>query len=260
MARTKKDANKKHYFSEVDPSELAEVFAKAISDEMEIKIWEQGKSEKEVETFVGKDFTPETRVLEVAMAGGLLSKLSSSKLTDKEVFIKVGSDKFQFFSTTILEYDKDSKKYFLPITRSVFKTQQRSNYRLQKGPHIRIQFRIDDDTLQEGLDISAGGTSFIVSEEEGPRYVKDHIFKDCKLGLNNDKFNIPSAKVAGTWPVKDSNDQPTGELKVGIAFGDITDDTEEALFKSINGEARAEEMRKKMLQKKIEKEKEKAGQ
>jgi hypothetical protein len=255
MARTKNDANKKHYFSEVDPSEMPDIFAKAISEEIEVKIWEQGKSENEVESYLPKAFNPETRVLEVASGGGLLSKFSSSKLIDKDIFIKVGSDKFQFFSTSILEYDKETKKYTMAVTRSVFRTQQRTNYRLQSGPHIRIQFRIDDDTLQEGLDISAGGTSFIVSAEEASRYVKDHVFKDCKLGLNNDKFNIPNAKVAGSWPVKDMNNEETGELKVGIAFSGITDDTEEALFKSINGEARAEEMRKKMLQMKMEKKK-----
>jgi hypothetical protein len=214
------------------------------------------KSDKEVETFIPKSFKASGSVLEISSAGGLLSKLSTSKLTDKEVFLKLGSDKFQFFSTSILEYDKESKVYTLSITRSVFKTQQRSNYRLKAGPHIKVQFRIDDDTLLDGLDISAGGTSFIVSAEEAPRYVKDHIFKDCKLGLNSEKFNIPSAKVAGSWPVKDTNNEETGEVKVGVAFSDITDDTEEALFKCINGEARAEEMRKKMLKKKIEKQRE----
>ena len=43
----------------------------------------------------------------------------------------------------------------------------------------------------------------------------------------------------------------TDEVKVGVAFEDISDDTEEEMFKAINGEARAEEMRKKMLEKKL---------
>ena len=53
--------------------------------------------------------------------------------------------------------------------------------------------------------------------------------------------------------MKDTEDQATGEVKVGVAFEGITDDTEEAMFKAINGEARAEEMRKKMLEQKLKK-------
>ncbi len=255
MTKLKNDKNKKHYFSEVEPSELTEICGKIIEEEIEIKAWEQGKSDKEVETFIPKTYSADDRILEISLGGGLLSKLSSSKLLDKDIFIKIGSDKFQFFSTSILEYNKDTKTYFIVLSRSLFKTQQRTNYRLQSSTYIRIQFRIDADTLKEGLDISAGGTSFIVPKEEASLYQKNHIFKDCKLGLNSEKFNIPSAKVAATWPAKNASDEPTGELNVGIAFEDLTPETEELLFRYINGEARADEMRKMMDKRKKDKEK-----
>lgn len=251
MARLKQDPNKKHYFAEVEPSELKEILDKCINDKIEIKVWEQGKSDKELETYFASGFDPSTRTVFLTSAGGFLSKLSSSKLIDKDVFVKIGSDKFQFFSTTLFKQDPETKAYSIHLTRSVYRTLQRQNYRLQASSHIKIQVRIDEDTLLNGLDISAGGTAFIVPEEEKPRYDKGTIFKDCKLALNSAKFNIPTVTVAGSWPVKDTEDKPTGEWKIGVSFADITDDTEEDLFKAINGEARADEMRKKMLEKKL---------
>jgi TATA-box binding protein (TBP) (component of TFIID and TFIIIB) len=251
MVNLKNDPNKKHYFAEVNPQEYPEIMNKILEDKVEILAWEQGKSDKDVEKYTAKSYDKDSFTVSLKSTGGLLSKLSTSKLIDKDIFIKIGSGKFQFFSTTVFKQNSESKNYELVLNRSVFKTLQRENYRLQTGPHIKIQFRIDDDTLHNALDISAGGTAFIVPEEEATRYEKGTIFKDCKLGLNKDKFNIPTAKVAGSWPVKDTENKPTGELKVGLAFEDITDETEEAMFKSINGEARAEEMRKKLLEKKV---------
>ena len=252
MVKLKQDPNKKHYFAEVDPSEYAEIMAKAIEDGIEILTWDQGKSDS-AEKYTASSYDAASRRVTLQTAGGLLSKLSSSKLIDKHIFVKIGSGKFQFFSTSFFHQDPETKDNYFTLNHTVFKTLQRQNYRLQASAHIKIQFRIDDDTLHNGLDISAGGTAFIVSAEEAPRYEKGKVFEDCKLGLNKEKFNIPRAKVAGSWPVKDTEDQPTGEMKVGVAFEGITDDTEEAMFKAINGEARAEEMRKKMLEQKLKK-------
>lgn len=251
MVKLKQDPNKKHYFAEVEPKDYTDMCTRAMNDELEVLAWEQGKSDKEVEKYKIAGYDPKSYTVSLESAGGLLSKLSSSKLVDKDIFIKIGSGKFQYFTTTIFKHNKENKVYEFVLNRSVFKTMQRSNYRLQASQHIRIQFRIDEDTLHNGLDISAGGTAFIVPEDEAPRYDKGKEFKDCKLALNSAKFDIPIAKVAGSWPVKDTENNPTGELKVGVSFENISDDTEEAMFKAINGEARAEEMRKKMLEKKI---------
>lgn len=248
------DPNKKHYFAEVERSEFKEIFEFAVNDEKEVVVWEQGKSsDKDVEKYLCKSYESSSFTLALKSGGGFLSKLSSSKLIEKDVFVRVGQGKFQFFTTAIFKQNPETKDYEIVISRSVFKTLQRQNYRLQASTNIKIAIRIDDDTVFDGLDISAGGTAFIVPEDQAGRFNKDIIFKNCKLGLNKEKFSIPTVRVAATWPVKNTENEPTGELKVGVAFEDIPDDTEEAMFKAINGEARAEEMRKKMLEKKLSK-------
>lgn len=256
MANLKTDPNKRHYFAEVQPEEYAEIMKKVMEDKVEILAWEQGKSGSDVEKYLAKSYEKGEGLITLETAGGLLSKLSSSKLVDKEIFIKIGSGKFQFFTTSLFTQNPETKAYELKLNRSVYKTMQRQNYRLQANPNIKIQFRVDDDSLYDCLDISAGGTAFIVSEEEAERYQKGAVFSECKLGMNKAKFEIPTAKVAGAWPVKDTEGEPTGEMKVGIAFENVSNDTEEAMFQAINGEARAEEMRKIMLEKKASKSRE----
>jgi len=250
MVKLKQDPNKRHYFTEVPGNEALEVLNKAISDKVEIKVWEEGKSEEEVETYLALEVDPKTLQTSLEHQGGLLSKLFTSKLVGKSVFIKIGSGKFQFFSTAKLSQDKSTKQYVFNLSAPLFKTQQRSNYRLHASSQVRIQFRLSEDILHDALDISAGGTSFIVPKEEQSTYTKGTDFKGCRLGLNSYKFDIPTATIVGQWPA----DAPKGSdqelIKIGIAFNDLSKDAEEELFKVINSEARAEEMRKKLLERK----------
>ena len=253
MAKLKQDPNKRHYFTEVSPQETLDVFKKAIEDKHEIKVWEEGKSEEEVESFTIKAVDQKTHLITLIPHGGLLSKLFTSKLIDKSVFLKIGSGKFQFFSTAEMSVDKATKDHQLKLTSPLFKTQQRSNYRLMASSQVRIQFRLSEEILHDALDISAGGTSFIIPKKDQDHYTKGTIFDGCRLGLNKTKFDIPQATVVGQWPADKPNDdeEDTEEyVKIGVSFTNLSKDAEEELFKVINSEARAEEMRKTMLERK----------
>lgn len=251
MSKKTIDPNKKHYFAEVDPSEVDGIIAKARAEEVEILIWEQGKSEGSNEKYRISQYSPETKIVSLTSSGGLLSKLAStSKLMGKEIFVKIGSGKFQFFTTSLLEQKQDSKEPSFKLSRQMFKTLQRENYRLHASTSVKIQFRINEAFLYNALDVSAGGTAIVIPIEEKDQYPKDKVFKNCRLGVNTGKFDIAEAKVVGQWPMKDNLGNETNELKVGIAFQNLTSDTEEELFKLINSEARAEEVRKMLLEKK----------
>jgi hypothetical protein len=245
----KKDANKKHYFTIVEPTEVVDVLDSSSKEACSIYLWSQGQKEDQLEEFELANFAPEQKTVELKVKGGFLSKIGKSKLTDKEVYIKLNYNKFQYFSYSILRYDNDAKAYTLRVVNDVYRSQQRSNYRLNAGPHVAVQFKALEE-VYDGHDISAGGTSFTIAEEELVKFKEGSIIKDCMLRLNRDKFEIPQAKVAKTWPDKDKEGEPTGNFKVGIAFIEVPKDTEEELFKSINGEARAEEIRKQLAAKK----------
>lgn len=245
MADLKTDANKKHYFSELESKDLVEIIGKSIEDNVEIKLWQEGKSETDVETYVAKDIVKENLNITLEPQGGLLSKLFSSKLLGKNVFVKIGGGKFQFFGTA--SFSQDSKKeYKLKFTSNLFKTQQRSNYRLQASHQVRIQFRINENTVHDCLDVSAGGTSFVIPNTLLEYYPKDREFSECRVGVNSFVMDIPGAKIVGQWPYQDRNNEDAEETKIGIAFTNMGKNDEEELFKAINSEARAEEMRKKL--------------
>jgi hypothetical protein len=246
---SKNDANKKHYFSMVEPVEVSSVLEDSSKEAQSIYLWLEGQKEEQLEEFELTSFKSEEKTLALKVKGGFLSKLGKSKLTDKEVYLKINFNKFQYFSYSTLKYDSESKEYTLRVVNDFYRSQQRSNYRLNAGPFITLQFKINEEVFT-AHDISAGGTSFTIPEDKLQSFPEGEIFKDCMLRLNRDKFNIPQAKIAKTWPDKDKNGEPTGNFKVGIAFIDVPKDTEEELFKSINGEARAEEIRKSLLNKK----------
>ncbi len=241
---TKRDPNKKHYFDEVALQEMKDLMPTLIESKAEVNIWEQGKHE-DVEFYKCTSGDEESMQLFLENQGGFLSKLTGSSLKDKDVFIKFTIGKMQYFTTSLLQQDETSKDYILTFDRKVYKSQQRSNYRLMFSSSVTIQFKIDDEVF-DGLDISAGGTSIEVPESEADRFAKDKEFSECQLRLNTFKTDIAQCKVAGSWVAKDSLGQPNGNIKLGIAFLNVDKKTEEKLFQEINSEARAEEMRKMM--------------
>lgn len=240
------DPNKKHYFSSIEEADLSFMADLAMKEKMPVKVWAQGK-DKEAEEYEPASFDAKTKTLFLkSKSGGLMSLLSNSKLVDKEVFIKVGKEKFQWFSVTQLKYNKESKIYHVTFSHEVYRSQQRSNYRLPASSTIVIQFKIGDEVF-DGLDISAGGISFAIPGDDKDKFQKDMRFENCILLFNRKKFEIPASRVAGIWDHKMRNNDAKF-LKIGIAFEKLSDSQEEELFKHINSEARAEEMRKQIAE------------
>lgn len=250
LSKAVRDPNRKHYFSIVKEGELARFVADLKKHGEEIILWCQG-AEKKAESFTlksieGNDKAP---ILKLTQKGGLLSKLTGSSLIDKEVLAKITLGKYTFFTTSFLSYDPNSSVYTAVLEETIYKSQQRSNYRLAVSEFIKVQFKMNE-RIFDCNDISAGGTSFTLGEEEKELFQKDQQFVSCELLFNKKKFNIPKAKIAGTFPNKDQNGKELPGIKVGVAFVSIPDQTEEDLTIHINSEARAEEIQKRFRKKK----------
>jgi len=240
-----KDANRKHYFSLVDDEDALGICDFLSREKKSLFLWLKGDNEKDVEEFEIQSFEPESRKMTLKSKAGLLKLLSGSRMVDKEVFIKMSTNRFHVFSTSKLTFDVDSKIYTVFLNRDIYKGQQRTNYRLMASAYIKIQLKIDDTTYT-ALDISAGGTSFKVDKELSHLFVKDEIKENSIIALNGRKFNIPKARIAGQWEYEDPSQPEVPMMKVGVAFDDLGKGAEEELFKHINSEARGEEIRKKM--------------
>ncbi len=239
------DHNKKHYFIIIDKDELKSVALDHTEDKGLVQLWKQGKSEDTVEDFEAHAYDEENSRLILKSTAKLLSLLKLSPLLNKEVFLKMTVGKYHYFTYSILEYDKEEKVYVLPLVNDIYRGQQRTNYRLMASSYIKIQFKIGE-IVYKCQDISAGGTSFIVPAEEAAIFEKDDLHEGCALLFCGKRFEINKARIAGLWDAEVKEPHK----KVGIAFVDLKPQIEEDLYRQVNSEARGEEVRKKLAERK----------
>ncbi len=236
------DPNQRHYFKECNPEEFDSFCNKLSAHAAEINLWAKGRPEQDVETFDIQSI--KERELALKPKGGLLKKIMSSNLINKDVCLKFDNQKINYFTTGILRFDKETRTYLFKLGEMVYISQQRSNYRLSASHIIKIQIKIEGEVF-DGLDISAGGTSILVDNDRLDEFSKGRILENCVLRFMRQKFTITQAKVVRTWEKNDEQGNPYERVKVGLSFINMPKDTEEELFKQINAEARAEEIRKK---------------
>lgn len=242
----KKDPNKKHYFQPVTPEEFAEsmLMQCSLEDAQPLTIWEKGESEEQAELYMAADYFPNPKIIKMKPTGKLMTKITGSTKAGKQVLIKVPiEDKINYFTGGRFKFHPEDLTYSLEIQQDIFKSQQRGTFRLNASDVIPIQFKIDEQVF-EALDISIGGTSFIVEEVDKERFAKGKLFKECTLRFDRKNYYIPLAQVAVLIPMTDGT-TPNGKYKVGIAFKDLARKTEDELYIKISTEARGEEMKKK---------------
>lgn len=242
----KKDPNKKHYFQPVTPEEFAEsmLMQCSLEDAQPLTIWEKGESEEQAELYMAADYFPHPKIIKMKPTGKLMTKITGSTKAGKQVLIKVPiEDKINYFTGGRFKFHPEDLTYSLEIQQDIFKSQQRGTFRLNASEVIPIQFKIDEQVF-EALDISIGGTSFIVDEVDKERFAKGKLFKECTLRFDRKNYYIPLAQVAVLIPMTDGT-TPNGKYKVGIAFKDLARKTEDELYIKISTEARGEEMKKK---------------
>jgi hypothetical protein len=247
MTSKAKDPNKKHYFNDLDSAAIKAEGKLHAEQNSPVSLWKEGQSEDNVETFHCVEFNELAQVFYLEYKPeGLLSKLSKSKLVGSDVFVKIGTSKSPTFTTSLLVYNEDKKLYSITINNRVFKTLQRQNYRLSAGLNNKIQIKLGEGLVFDGLDISAGGMSFLIPTDQLSLYPKDASYNDCTLRFNRERFNIEEVRVAGSWPVEEPTQDEVSQYKIGVAFSKLNPIVEEDLFKHINSVARVQEMTKAM--------------
>lgn len=238
-----KNANKKHYFTTVPKGEVANVMEAYSKDEdkEDIVLWLKGK-EDDSEDYELSKFDRSEKAFFLRQKGSLLSKLTGSSFIDKDVLVKFRVDRFQYFTLCHLMFDPEAKEYKIEIKLDLYKSQQRTNFRLMASELVKIQFKMNN-VVFNAHDISAGGTSVTLEKGDEEKYSKDQRFEKNELMVNGKKFDINLCIIKGIFPAKDEEGKETGFTKLGIAFESLSKETEEELFKHINSEARAEEVK-----------------
>jgi hypothetical protein len=244
----KKDPNKKHYFQVVSNEEFAESMLMhcQLEEAQHLTIWEKGESEDQAELYEAVEYFPNPRIIKLKPTGKLMTKITGSTKAGKQVLIKVPiEDKINYFSGGRLKFHPEDLTYSIEIQQEIYKSQQRGNYRLQASNVIQIQFKIDEQVF-EALDISVGGTSFVIEKTEMERFPKGKLFQDCTLRFDMKNYYIPMAQIAGHFPFKNEDgSESVDKIKVGISFKGVQRKVEDELYIKISTSARGEEMKKK---------------
>jgi hypothetical protein len=241
------DPNKKYYFETVKPDQLSELMNAFQKSNAFVELWLKGNEDR-AEAFDIIEVDSKLSRLYLKLQGNFLARFSGSLLLDQEILLKVTVDSLIYFTSGVFQEDEEKKLPYFDFKQTIYISQQRQNYRLTADKNNSIQLKIDD-RIFDGLDISAGGSSFLIPESIETEFPMGHIFKNVILRFNNKNFNIMEVKVAKTW-INCDRKGPTGEVKVGLQFIKFSEKIEPELFKHINTEARAEEMRKMIKTKK----------
>lgn len=242
----KKDPNKKHYFQAVTNEDFSETVLMqcSLDNAQPVTIWEKGEDESQAEQYIAIDYFPHPRILKLKPTGKLVTKITGSLKAGKQVLIKIPiEDKINYFTGGRFKFHAEDLTYSVEIQQDIFKSQQRGTFRLNASDVIPIQFKIADQVF-DALDISIGGTSFMIEESDKERFQKGTLFKECTLRFDRKNYYIPLAQIAIVIPMTE-NDKPNGRYKIGIAFKDLPRKTEDELYIKVSTEARGEEMKKK---------------
>jgi hypothetical protein len=243
----KTDPNTKHYFQIAQVKEFSDTIHEKLFNAKELKLtlWEKGEDENVAEFYQVTEFDLAEKTIHMAPSGKLLQQIVGSSKIGKEILAKISVDsKTHYFTGGVLIFHKERVTYSLKINQEIFISQQRSNFRLNSNNVIQIKFKIEDEVFH-ALDLSIGGTSFNITQEESAHYPKGKVFEECVLRFDRKNYHIPKAVVASLQPVLDEAGKKTSQIKVGIAFKDLHHKVADELHVKITVEARGEEMKKK---------------
>lgn len=243
----KKDPNKKHYFDTTTHDDFTESMRMqcTLKDAKPLTIWEKGENEDQAELYIATEYYPNPKIIKLKPTGKLVTKITGSLKAGKQVLVKIPiEDKINYFTGGHFKFHPEDLTYSLEIQQDIFKSQQRGNFRLNASDVIPIQFKIDDQVF-DALDISTGGTSFVIDDVDKDRFAKGKLFLECTLRFDRKNYYIPIAQIAILIPLTGEDQKPNGKFKVGISFKDLARKTEDELYIKISTEARGEEMKKK---------------
>ena len=235
-----KDPNKRHYFQLASHEEFIESLKvhSTLNKSPPVTVWEKGEPEDDAEIYEVVEYLSDFKIIKLRPTGKLMTKITGSSKSQKHVLIRFPvDDKTNYFTGGFLKFHSEDLTYSVEIQQEIYKSQARGNFRLNASDVIAIQFKIDDQIF-DALDISVGGTSFILEKNECARFPKGKVYHDCTLNFARKNYHIPTAQIMAHIPMSD------GRIKFGIHFKDLHKKTEDELYIKISTEARGEEMKK----------------
>lgn len=230
----------------VHPSEIIvnAVLKKALKNDSNVYGWpldEENEEKTGAIQFQVADFSSNLKTVYLAHRDSESCNLIDMGLLKNKIVLSIICEEIQYICAGILEYDFQSKLYYVTFNQNFFRGTHRKYYRLMQGKLVNIRFKIEDEEYC-GLDVSIEGAALKVPLNRIENFPSGNIIEDSVLVFNNKKFNIPSSKIVYANIYKDQN-----YAAIGIQFLDLPQQVKEELTGHTLSETPHKEIRKVIL-------------
>lgn len=247
---SKQDPNQKHYFNPIESAQSQVEHLKSFKKDQLFTLWEEGKSEKNVEEFAMLKFDAKEMVIYLKQNAGLLDKLTGSSLKNKTALFRTSFGNKKYFSKGPLTYSDQDSCYLLKVEPPIFMAQQRSDYRLEIDPKLINVKLVWDKTEFPVNDISAGGLSLKLEDDMASLLKDREYIQECLLIFKDLQVMIPSIQILKAW---EQEEEAVTYFCFGMKFQGMGSKQEDRLAQKIAMEARGKEIRKIMEDKRNKK-------
>lgn len=241
-----KEDNKKFYFTPIRSNDRIRALKDLTQRKETITLWKKS-DEKNSEQFEIIDLNETTGTFTLQRNdNSLLTRIKTQDLpfagNDELVLFKSPLKQYQYFSSGRIRYDEGRKVYFLKVDHDMYRAEQRQDFRLEGNEYNTIQFAIEDH-IYRAFDASAGGACIGIPLHEKGIFLKDTIFSNCLISINNKRFKISEAKVVKIWESEIPNAEKRMEkgFKVGLRFTGLSEKEKEDFCRHVIAEARKED-------------------
>ena len=208
-------------------------------------VWRKGMEEEDLKPHRAERFDRASWTLVAAPPRtSFLASLFEEDLTGREVLCKFVRGNTHYFARSFLSGEGRDGPRRLRLDGDVFQGCRREHYRLAASPTIAITFSHGGERHNCG-DISAGGLSILFDPKRHPEIREGAVLRDGLLRLRGIPHVIPALSVTVV-----QGDGSDGPARAGAVFLDLPRQIEEQIFVQVNAEARADAIRRKLLDKK----------
>ncbi len=206
-------------------------------------IWTKNQ-EHLIQSYI-RHLDPENRLIHTIIPGGfdlnpLNSILTQTPPVDFFFSLSLLSSNI-FFKTVFKGSDKTDLKFELP--KQIFKVQRREFVRspIPGGVTLQIKFQNPNASQKQIIkkvhDLSGGGFSFMVTNEDVALYKPGHILKNIELTLNHMHIKA-EAEIRYIGKPSLASDTAPPEMKVGLKFTQLSNNDREGIIFHVFEESR----------------------
>lgn len=213
-------ANQKKYVTPIAEEDIPDLLGQVCTG-TELDLWQAGNLQQVVKLKITSK--AEKAVWECATVN---ANENVSSMINHEVCLKWDSGETTYFGTGQLK--QEGTNLLLSVSDKMAKSVQRNDFRVEASDQVPIEIDIKNKTFT-GQDVSVSGTSFLAKTKDLDKFSEGKELDSFELFVRQVSFPIQKAKVVKIIEIDSER------VKVCLKFSKINSQTEQKLYREING-------------------------